>query len=389
MSFLDKSWKPLIERLFIEELINFIKIIENKKKLDLTDLKFKYENIEMNYSIKENIIYCFKMLIHKANAEDEKGLSFKTREYTDTIKAISEFDGKINSINDVENILKKSGKKNPKKTLEKIQEIINTGTHTLVEEAKKDSKILSVSNLTKVYSIGIKKALELYNKYNLITGEDLQKQIIKTPNILHNKQKIGLKYYDDLNERIPKKEMDDYNNVLKSIVRFLNVDINFSINGSYRRNMATSGDIDVLISSNNKDARKDFIFCLKKQNIIKETLADGSKKFMGISKIEGYDKYRHIDIIECNPDEYAFAQLYFTGSGGFNTKMRSIALDKGYSMNEYCLSNKFTKKSVSKDEIFKKIEKNCFESELDIFNFLDIEYVLPENRITDTPSKIV
>ena len=130
MSFLDKSWKPLIERLFIEELINFIKIIENKKKLDLTDLKFKYENIEMNYSIKENIIYCFKMLIHKANAEDEKGLSFKTREYTDTIKAISEFDGKINSINDVENILKKSGKKNPKKTLEKIQEIINTGTHT-------------------------------------------------------------------------------------------------------------------------------------------------------------------------------------------------------------------------------------------------------------------
>ena len=388
MSFLDEYWKPIVETLLREESLNLIRIIEVKKGWDLTDLKLKYENKEMKKSIKENIIYCFKMLIHKANADDEKGASFKTREYTDTIKAISEYDGKINNINDVESVLKNFGKKNPTKTLEKIQEIIDTGTHRLVEEAKKDGKVLSVCNLTKVYSIGIKKALELYNNYNIITIEDLQKQILKTPDILHNKQKIGLKYYDDLNERIPKKEMNDYNNVLKNIVETLNLDINFSINGSYRRNMPSSGDIDVLISSHNKDARKRFIETLKKESIIKETLADGSKKFMGISKLKGYNKYRHIDIIECNPNEYAFAQLYFTGSGGFNAKMRGIALEKGYSMNEYCLSNKLTKKSVSEEEILKKIGKNCFETELDIFQFLDIEYVSPENRITDTPSKI-
>ena len=96
-------------------------------------MKLKYENKEMKKS-KENIIYCFKMLIHKANADDEKGASFKTREYTDTTKAASEYDGKINNINDVEilKILEKN-----LKTLEKIQEIIDTGTHRLVEEAKK------------------------------------------------------------------------------------------------------------------------------------------------------------------------------------------------------------------------------------------------------------
>ena len=62
-----------------------------------------------------------------------------------------------------------------------------------------------------------------------------------------------------------KKKMDDYNNVLKNIVKSLNLDINLSINGSYRRNMPSSGDIDVLISSHNKDARKKFIEILKKK----------------------------------------------------------------------------------------------------------------------------
>ena len=51
---------------------------------------------------------------------------------------------------------------------------------------------------------------------------------------------------------------------------------------------------------------------------------------------------RHLDIIETTPGEWPFAVLYFTGSGGFNIKMRRHALSMGYTMNEYSLKNKST-----------------------------------------------
>ena len=66
-----------------------------------------------------------------------------------------------------------------------------------------------------------------------------------------------------------------------------------------------------------------------------------------------------------------------------------LALKKGYSMNEYCISDKKTKKPVSKEEIKEKLGKDSFETEEDIFKFIDLDYVLPEDRNTTTLSKIL
>ena len=86
---------------------------------------------------------------------------------------------------------------------------------------------------------------------------------------------------------------------------------------------------------------------------IPSTMASGKKKFMGVVKLvsEGYTKARHLDIIDTDPTHFPFAVLYFTGSGGFNSKMRGEALKLGYSMNEYCLSDKNTKVPISSDII--------------------------------------
>ena len=106
-----------------------------------------------------------------------------------------------------------------------------------------------------------------------------------------------------------------------------------SINGSYRRGVATSGDIDILITStkagdDTSELRKKLIKKLKKRKIIIETLAGGKKKFMGIARLkdEGYKIARHVDIIDTSKEQYPYAQLYFTGSGGFNSMMRAHAL---------------------------------------------------------------
>lgn len=340
----------------------------------------------MNHT--ENIIKCFKILINKTLALDEKGGSFKIREYTDTIKAISMYDKDIYTLEDVRFILEDYGKKNPIKTLKKIKEIIETGTLDVVEKAKQNPRVIAVSNLTKVYSIGNKKAIQLYNEYGIMNINQLKEYANKDNSIIHKKQWIGLNYYDDLLKRIPRNEMLDYEKTLKDIANDVDINIKLSINGSFRRECETSGDIDVLITSNNPNSRKLFINRLKQDKIIIETLASGNKKFMGISKLNGYNTYRHIDIIATTIEEFSFGVLYFTGSGGFNVKMRRHALNLGYTLNEYQLSHYKTKKILTPEEIFKKIGKYYFEEEVDIFNFLDMEYIQPIDRNNITSTKI-
>jgi len=332
---------------------------------------------------KEKILENFNFLIIKANTLEEKGASFKTREYNDTIKAIKQYPNKISHIGEVEKILIEFGKKNPKKTLTKIQEIINTGILSEVEEAKKNPIIEAVKNLTKIYSIGYKKAKVLYSQYNIKNVEQLREKFKEDTSILHGKQKLGLKYYDDLSKRIPRSEIELYEKQLIVYASEVDSSIKLSINGSYRRGHKDSGDIDVLITSESENVtnlRLKFIEYLKKRKMIVDTLANGDKKFMGVTRLSESHNFRHMDIIETDAKCYPFGVLYFTGSGGFNARMRQHALNSGFSLNEYCLSDKFTKVGISSDLIFSKIGKYEFKEEKDIFDFLNMDYVEPPLR---------
>ena len=149
-----------------------------------------------------------------------------------------------------------------------------------------------------------------------------------------------------------------------------------NIAGSYRRKAKNSGDIDLLITQNDNKipfgkSLKLIIKELKDLGIIKAVLANGKKKFMGLTKIKNY-KHRHLDIIETTKEDYPFALLYFTGSGPFNVKMRKQALSLGYSLNEYNMTYKNTK------DIVKDIK---IKTEKDIFTLLKMDYKEPENRI--------
>ena len=335
----------------------------------------------------------FKLIIQKITSERAKNGSFRIRHYNDAIKILEKWDGThYDDIKVMEQHFKNNGKKNPAKIIAKLNELLTTGTMADAEEALKDPKVRAVINLGKVYGIGPAKANELWEKYEIDTVDKLKAKFKTDSSIIHDKQAIGLKYFDDLEERIPRQEMDAYNSKLKEICNKVSSTIIMSINGSYRRGLPTSGDIDLMITSKTEDPsklRKLLIKELTKQGIIQATMASGKKKFMGVVKLvsEGYTKARHLDIIDTDPTHFPFAVLYFTGSGGFNSKMRGEALKLGYSMNEYCLSDKNTKVPISKDVIKSKIGKESFECEEDIFEFLEMDYVSPPNRNTLTLSK--
>jgi DNA polymerase lambda len=306
-----------------------------------------------------------------ANDKKAKKEIFRHRAYIKAIQSIKEYENEISTIDDLNKI---SGlAKGSIRT--KIEELINTGEIEQVKSITEQSKI--TETLTNIYGVGPKKANELVNKYNVSSIEDLK--YCKNKDILNDKQKIGLKYYDDLLKRIPLKEMEKHEKFIIDFIKSIdtNNDLIYEIVGSYRRKAKNSGDIDVLFTIKDdklEDTKQtpllfnNIIKNLEDDKYITETLAKGGKKFMGLCKLPRHRTHRRLDMIYTNYTNYAFTLLYFTGSGQFNIEMRNHALSLGYSLSEYGLKKKG------------KLINDTFETEQDIFKFLGIKYIEPFER---------
>ena len=335
---------------------------------------------------KSIIVRTYKLLLSIIQAKSEKNAINRIRVHSNTLQLISDYNGVIDNMETVRKLLTESGKKNPISTIKNIEEIINTGTLSEIELSINNPLIKAYMNLSQIHGIGPSKVKKIYETYNITEINQLKKLTETNNKILTKSQSVGLKYIDDLQKRIPYNEVEIYEETLKKIAHEFDNDMQLSINGSYRRKSTTSGDIDVLITGTNN--LHNFIKFLFHKGILIDTFSNGTSKFMGISKLPGFENYRHIDIIQTSKEEYPFAVVYFTGSGGFNTMMRGTALCKGYSLNEKCISNKNTKVCVTPEEINSKLGKSIIETEQDIFKFLDMEYVLPEHRDKITLSKL-
>ena len=258
--------------------------------------------------------------------------------------------------------------------IKKIQEFAETGTLRLLEREKENP----VNILTDVYGIGPKKAKDLIAEG--ITNIDQLKA--KKDKVLNSVQKTGLQYYEDILERIPRSEIDEYKAVFDKTFVKKGVEDKFEIVGSYRRGAKASGDIDVIITSDTGKTFDAFIDDLVKQKIILEILSRGKSKCLVITRLNDSAKARRVDFLYTTPKEYPFSVLYFTGSKTFNTVMRARALTMGYSLNEHGLSHMSKKtESMTGADRKGKLVDHVFPDEQSIFKFLRMEYKTPEERV--------
>jgi NAD-dependent DNA ligase/predicted nucleotidyltransferase len=198
---------------------------------------------------------------------------------------------------------------------------------------------------------------------------------------MNEKQKIGLLYYEPLLERIPRDEILQYKQHFSAIFDELinTTDINsFEIVGSFRRGATDSGDIDIIVTGETSIPFNNFLNYLETNNIIVESLSRGNAKSLTIAKLNNTSIPRRVDFLYSSIEEYPFAVLYFTGSKYFNTAMRLHALNMNYTLNEHGLYN--IKKQDKKIIKYSKV-LFPFSCEKDIFEFLNIQYVEPQNRI--------
>ena len=299
-----------------------------------------------------------------------QGEPFRAKAYREAAEAIMTYEGDITSPDQLKGVPRIG-----KTIMAKLNEFVETGTLKILERERNNP----INKLTKIYGVGPKKAKEFIAK-GLTTIDALKKR----PDLLTDNMKIGIHYFDDIEARIPREEIDMYKEILTPIFnKATPPGSTFEIVGSYRRGAKASGDIDIIItnSENNKKAFTDFLDKLIDDKIVIEVLSRGKSKSLTIAQIPGR-RPRRVDLLYSDPDEYAFAILYFTGSKIFNTVQRQRALDLGYSLNEHGLYNMISGKKGAKVQ-------NKFPTEKSIFDFLGMEYREPKDRINSGSLKLL
>jgi DNA polymerase beta len=283
--------------------------------------------------------------------EQQERNVFKVRAYDKVIKELRASDKAIYTINDIKEIPGIGDR-----IRAKIEEIIETGVLKAAEVVKKDSGVNATDIIMKIHGIGPVKAADLIKNHGIRSIDDLRLAVEKNPDLLNDKQMIGLKYFEDIQERIPRSEMLLHEKKILKVVNDISTDLTAALVGSFRREVATSGDIDVLIgypeNMTLEVAEKKFneiIADFQKKGYITDILAKGPKKCMAVVKLNSsgeYSKARRLDILLTPPDEFPYAILYFTGSDKFNIQIRKKAIQKGYSLSEHGL--KILKKKILK-----------------------------------------
>jgi DNA polymerase/3'-5' exonuclease PolX len=294
------------------------------------------------------------LTILQKTSKAEEGGAFKSRVYAKAIATLTA-GGPIHSMEDVPTA-KHVGIGD--KVRLKIQEILETGSLQAAEVAK--TKAPEARELFEnIYGVGPKKAAELAATYSSIA--DLRAAVAAKTLTLTRNQLIGLRVYEDLLLRIPRPEMLEHEKVIKSLIP------DATLVGSFRRGLATSGDIDVIVSG----PLKTIIESFKASGYLTDILAEGESKCLAVCRLPGLPglPYRRIDFLSTPKNEVPFSLLYFTGSDRFNVAMRAKASDMGYRLNEHGLL-----------QIKMNIFVSGIKTEKDIFKCLGMDWVEPCDR---------
>ncbi|KAI3352864.1 hypothetical protein L3Q82_019432, partial [Scortum barcoo] len=266
-----------------------------------------------------------------------------------------------------------------KRMADKIDEIMESGHLRKLDHIGEAVPILEL--FSNIWGAGAKTA-QLWYQQGFRTLED-----ICTKAHLSNTQKIGLKYYDDFLDRMPREEAAAIEKVVRDVVQALDPQLVAIACGSYRRGKATCGDVDVLVShpdgKSHKGVFSKVLQSLHDSGFLTDDLVSHEengeqKKYMGVCCLPGPGhRHRRLDIIVAPYNEFACALVYFTGSAHFNRSMRALAKTKNMSLSEHSLN-----KDVVRQGSLKVYGGSPLSTptEKDVFSLLGVPYRLPHER---------
>ncbi|KAG2117714.1 hypothetical protein DEU56DRAFT_839003 [Suillus clintonianus] len=310
------------------------------------------------------------MELHKAKLGDED--RWRVYSYSKCIRALRNYPKKIKSFNEARSI-NGVGEKTARKVY--------------ASATKKTDDVEAINLFQGIYGVGRQIASMWYNNgCRTLDDVRVRKGAIKLSHV----QEIGLRFYDDINDRMPRSEAEKIFNLIKPIALELDEHLYINIMGSFRRGKVTCGDIDVLVTRPTSDGMThagllpELLARLHAAGILTEDLAlpdDFSALelcYRGLCKLPEPDsKRRRIDIL-CVPwENRGAALLYYT----FNRAMRMKANVLGYSLNQRGLYA-----GVVRDPRDRRVKVSAgnivaSETEEEIFKILGVPWQEPHERV--------
>lgn len=133
--------------------------------------------------------------------------------------------------------------------------------------------------------------------------------------------------------------------------------------GSLRRFRETIGDVDLLVAAEGPDAAAHVMEAVRTHDLVADVAGSGDTKTSIVTR-DGLS----VDVRVVPPASFGAALVYFTGSKGHNIALRQRAIERGWKLSEYALSDAET------DEVV------AAETEEAVYDALDLAWVTPELR---------
>jgi len=247
----------------------------------------------------------------------------------------------------------------------KIEDYRETGSVEKLEELREEMPV-EIEKLTRVEGVGPKTVGKLYDALGITTLDELEEAARKGS--IQNVEGFGEKTEQNISEgiefarqsskRTPLGEsLPKARELVERVEGIVSVERAVTA-GSIRRRKETTGDIDIVVVSEDREETADAV-----TDWDVEVTQRGDRKMSLRMDSEDVD----LHLVESN--EFGAALQYFTGSKKHNVETRDVAIDLGLKLNEY---------GVWEDD--GEEERVARESEEEVYDALGMEYVPPELR---------
>src|SRR5256885_8653591 len=260
---------------------------------------------------------------------------FKIRAYANAARSLETFGGNLADLQDEEALAKIPGI--GKAIAAKIKELAATGKLQYVEELRAEFPA-AILELFSISGLGAKKIKALYEQLHISSVEQLRQacesgKVAELPGFGETTQ---AKICAAIEQREKHSGYFQFGQIaaeaekLRADLAAHSDSLRAEVAGSYRRRREIVRDVDLVVATKKPAAVTEFFI---KHPLVESIIAQGPTK-TSVRLRSGIQ----CDLRVVSPAEYPFALNYFTGSKEHNIEMRSRALERGWTLNEYRLA---------------------------------------------------
>jgi DNA polymerase (family X) len=300
---------------------------------------------------------------------------FKIRAYTNAARSLETFGGNISNLQDEEALSKIPGI--GKSIAEKIRELAVTGSLKYLEDLRTEFPA-AILELFSISGLGAKKIKALYQQLQVSSIEQLRQacetgRVAELPGFGETTQ---TKICKAIEERAKHSGYFQFGQIageaetMRSDLARHPDAFQVDVAGSYRRRKEIVHDLDLVVATKKPEAITKFFVA---HPLVESIIAQGPTK-SSVRLRSGVQ----CDLRVVSTAEYPFALAYFTGNKEHNIELRSRALERGWTLNEYRLAPIPGDSKAKKKRPVKKIPK--VRDEADLYRAVDLDFIPPELR---------